>query len=108
MSKLIFCKFLDAEGKPRGREYTYKSDIDVKEGDLVLVEVVRNSSAPTEQKVMVTKTDLSPADIPGYENFKNAVKTIIGLAPAETTAEDPAAEGENVSEDVPEIDMGDL
>lgn len=116
MSKLIFCKFLDAEGKPRGRDYTYKADIDVQEGDYVLVEVVRNSDSSTEKKVIVTKTGLTPDDIPGYENFKDAIKTIIGIAPAENTTseaeaapadEKPADETES-GEDVPEADMEDL
>lgn len=102
MSKLIFCKFLDAEGNPRGRDYTYKTDIDVQEGDYVLVEVVRNADGPTTKKVIVTKTDLTPDNIPGYENFRDVIKTIIGFAPP--TYEKPTGNGEAV----PEIDMEEL
>ena len=116
MSKLIFCKFLDSEGNPRGRDYTYKTDIDVQEGDYVLVEIVRNSDGPTTKKVIVSKTDLKPDDIPGYENFKDAIKTIIGIAPAENTtseaeaapADEKPTEATESGEAVPEIDMEEL
>lgn len=116
MSNLIFCKFLDAEGNPRGRDYTYKTDIDVQEGDYVLVEVVRNSDGPTTKKVIVAKTGLTPDDISGYENFKDAIKTIIGIAPADNaTSEAEAAPADEIpteatenGEAVPEIDMEEL
>lgn len=118
MSNLIFCKFLDAEENPRGRDYTYKTDIDVQEGDYVLVEVVRNSDGPTTKKVVVTKTGLTPDDIPGYENFKDAIKTIIGIAPLENVnvdvevncspADEMPTEAAENGETVPEIDMEEL
>lgn len=117
MSNLIYCKFLDADGNPRGRNYTYKTDTDmdtdVREGDYVLVEVMRNSADPTTKKVIVTKTGLTPNDIPGYENFKDAIKTIIGVAPVENSATEAKVAdldektAEN-SESVPEISIEDL
>lgn len=115
MNNLIYCKFLDAEGNPRGRDYTYRTEVEVRKGDYVLVEVVRNSDAPTTKKVVVTKTGLTPADIPGYENFKDAIKTIIGLAPlenaevkAEIASADKTSAAADSDEDIPEMDMEDL
>lgn len=102
MSKLIFCKFLDATGAPRGRDYTYKTDIEVQPGDYVLVEVVKAENISTK-KVVVTKTDLSADDIPGYENFKDSIKNILGR-PDEETEKDTSENSENI----PEIDMEDL
>lgn len=113
---LIFCKFLDSEGNPRGRDYTYRADIDVQEGDYVLVEVVRNSDGPITKKVIVTKTGVSPYDIPGYDNFKDAIKPIIGIAPAENEtvkaeaapADQKPTEATENGESVPEVNMEDL
>jgi len=101
MSKLIFCKFLGLDGNPRGRDYTYRSAIDVQQGDYVLVEVVNSSCATVQKKVIVTKTDVLPEDIPGYESFKDKIKTIIGFAPAKETAN-------KANEDVPVVNMEDL
>lgn len=81
MNQLIFCKFLDAEGNPRGRNYTYKADNNIKEGDYVQVEVTREGAKPEIQVVVVTRTGVLPENIKGYENFKDRIKTIIGLAP---------------------------
>lgn len=105
MSKLIFCKFLGLDGNPRGRDYIYKADIDCGEGDYVLVEVVRSSAEPATKKVIVTKTDVSPEDIPGYESFKDKIKTIIGFAPAKETANNAA---NKTNEDVPVVNIEDL
>lgn len=87
MSKLIYCKFLDYNGNPRGRNYTYKTDVPVSVGDMVSVSVTRNDSSEVStvnKKVIVTATDLEPSDIPGYENFADVVKTINGLWEDET------------------------
>ncbi len=117
MSRLIFCKFLDAEENPRGRDYTYKTDdIDIQKGDYVLVNVSKSSGEPTTKKVIVTKTDLSPDDIPGYENFNNAIKTIIGIAPIKninidikcSPADEKQTEATENGEATPEINMEDL
>ena len=59
---------------------------------------------------------LAPDDIPGYENFKDAIKTIIGIAPAENTtseaeaapADEKPTEAAESGEAVPEIDMEEL
>lgn len=82
MQKLIYCKFLDHEGSPRGRNYTYLSDTEVQVGDFVEVEVVGDASSdpePKRKKVVVTKTDLKPEHIHGYETFKDKIKKIKGL-----------------------------
>lgn len=79
MSKLIFCKFLDHDGNPRGRDYTYRSDIEVAEGELVEVLVERNDGEPRRKKVMVTKAEVQPEEIPGYEAFQAKIKTIRGV-----------------------------
>ncbi len=97
MSKLIFCKFLNADGEPRGRDYTYKSEIDVTAGDYVMVGVAHGSDSVQRKKVVVTKADVNPADIPGYENFKDKIKTVIGRAPA-ITMDEPLQTEENVQE----------
>lgn len=102
MSKLIFCKFLDEAGAPRGRDYTYKTDIEVQPGEYVLVEVMKAENVSTK-KVIVTKTDLTPDDIPGYENFKDSIKSILGL-PDEKIEKDTSESFENI----PEIDIEDL
>lgn len=81
MNQLIFCKFLDAEGNPRGRNYTYNTEISVKEGDYVQVEVTRNGEAPVIKPVIVTQIGVLPENIKGYEDFKDKIKTIIGLVP---------------------------
>lgn len=81
MQKLIYCKFLDHEGDPRGRDYTYLTDTEVQVGDFVEVEVVGNSSdfEPKKKRVVVTRVDVKPEDIQGYESFKDKIKKIKGL-----------------------------
>ncbi len=105
MSNLIFCKFLNTDGNPRGRNYTYRTDIDVNPGDYVLVEVVNSSCSAVQKKVVVTKTDVSPDDIPGYESFKDKIKTIIGLASSDEKPEKPT---NSADEDIPVVNMEDL
>lgn len=87
MSQLIYCKFLDSDEKPRGRNYTYEASGEVKEGDYVEVEVTRPSCDGdniNSQKVLVTKTNITPEEIPGYASFKDKIKRIKGLCQQET------------------------
>ena len=79
MEKLIFCKFLDHEENPRGRDYTYATETEVKVGDFVEVEVVKDSSGPHKKKIIVTKVDIDPGEIHGYETFKDRIQKIKGL-----------------------------
>ena len=81
---IIYCSFLDAEGKPRGREYTYFTEIPVKEGDYVNVEVLsKGASSVSIKKVLVTKVDVDEKDIKNFESFKDVIKTILGIVPAD-------------------------
>lgn len=78
--RLIFCKFLDKDGNPRGRDYTYRTSIEVQEGDYVEVEVARHSNGGGElKKVLVTKTDVQPEEIAGYEQFCDRIAEIKGV-----------------------------
>lgn len=65
---LIKCRFLK-ENVPSGREYTYRSGIEVKVGDLVQI----NYTA----KGIVTAVDVSKAEVSA---FADKVKTIVGKA----------------------------
>lgn len=84
MSKLIYCKFLDSNGEPRGRNYTYRSDYDVEPGQFVEVHVQNKEGLPIPKKVLVIKSDVKPDNIPGYDNFKDKIKNIQGIWQNET------------------------
>ena len=76
--KLIKVRFLKF-GMPSGREYTYRSDIDVKPGDIVeLPHPVPQPDGTPYNRGCVTQTNVPEAEI---EAFRDKVKTIIGLAP---------------------------
>lgn len=79
MSKLIYCKFIDGDGNPKGRNYTYRSDIDVSKGDLVEVNTMNTSGSVIKKKVVVTKPNVRPEEIDGYDDFKNRIVTINGI-----------------------------
>lgn len=78
MSKLIFCKFLDTQGNPRGADYTYRSDIEVAAGDFVEVETMNQCGDVLRKKVIVTNPNVNPDEIKGYESFKDRIKAING------------------------------
>ena len=66
---LIKVKIIDDNGQPKGRAYTYKSDIDVEVGDMVLAD-----RAGGDKILMVTETNV-PETKTDFE-----IKTIKGLA----------------------------
>ena len=55
MTNIIKCRFLDKDGEPRGREYSYKTEIPVEVGQIV--------------------------DVPEEEiaTFADKVKTVVGI-----------------------------
>lgn len=70
---IIKVKILDENGKSKGRAYTYKSEIDVNEGDMVMADM-----AGKDRNLRVVETDVDPKEIEGI-NFE--IKTIKGLVP---------------------------
>lgn len=79
-TKIIKCRFTDHEGNPRGREYSYYSDIPVDVGMMVDVPTTPQNSTemanPQTKKVIVTAVDVPESEI---EAFKDCVKTIVGI-----------------------------
>lgn len=80
VDSLIQCRFLDKEGNPRGPEYAYKTNVEVSPGDYVMVDVSMGKATTARKKVIVTKANIKPEEIPGYEKFKDVIKNIVGLA----------------------------
>jgi hypothetical protein len=81
---LIKVKFLKF-GIPSGREYTYRSELDVKVGDIVeLPHPVPQPEGIPYNKGIVTHIDVPESEI---EAFKDKVKNIIGIAPMPEDAE---------------------
>ena len=78
--QLVKVKFLK-DGVPAGREYTYWSEIDLKPGDIVELP----HSRPQPDGTPYMRGEISKVDVPEEEidAFRDKVKTIIGLAPAE-------------------------
>lgn len=83
---LIKVKIIDDNGQPKGRGYTYKSDIDVEVGDMVLADMAGGDKIllVTEIDVPETKTDFE-------------IKTIKGLA--------GVLEIDSLAEEVPTIEF---
>lgn len=69
---LIKVKVLDDNGQAKGRGYTYKSDIDVSIGELVIADM-----AGKDKILVVTETDVDESEI---KNVDFGIKTIKGLA----------------------------
>lgn len=77
MTNIIKCKFLDKDGQPRGREYSYKTEISVEVGQLVDVPAPRRSDAEPETKaVLVTQVNVPEEEIAA---FADKVKTVVGI-----------------------------
>lgn len=79
ITNIIKCRFLDKDGQPRGREYSYKTNTVVKVGQLVDVPVSSNSDVDIEQKtkaVIVTQINVPESEI---ISFADRIKTIIGI-----------------------------
>jgi len=76
MMNAIKCRFLDANGEPRGREYTYYADFDVQQGQYV--EVPKPRVKPEDEKqtkrVLCTAVGVPEEEIePIRELIKKAV-----------------------------------
>ena len=48
MTNIIKCRFLDKDSEPRGREYSYKTEIPVEVGQIVDVPAPRQSDTDNE------------------------------------------------------------
>lgn len=69
---IIKVKIIDDNGQAKGRAYTYKSDIDVSVGELVVADM-----AGKDKILVVTETDIDESEIAGVD-FE--IKSIKGLA----------------------------
>lgn len=78
MKQIITCKFLDSDGNPRGREYSYYSEIPVEPGQYVDVPAAPRNDAElnTTKKVIVVRTNIPEKEV---EAFKSQIKTIVGI-----------------------------
>ena len=66
MTNIIKCRFLDKDGEPRGREYSYKTEIPVEVGQIVDVPAPRQSDADSELKtksVIVSQINVPEEEI---------------------------------------------
>ena len=73
------CRFLDKDGEPRGREYSYKTEIPVEVGQIVDVPAPRQSDADSELKtksVIVSQINVPEEEI---ATFAGKVKTVVGI-----------------------------
>ena len=79
MTYIIKCRFLDKDGEPRGREYSYKTEIPVEVGQIVDVPAPRQSDADSELKtksVIVSQINVPEEEI---ATFADKVKTVVGI-----------------------------
>ena len=79
MTNIIKCRFLDKDGEPRGREYSYKTEIPVEVGQIVDVPAPRQSDADSELKtksVIVSQINVPEDEI---ATFADKVKTVVGI-----------------------------
>lgn len=79
MTNIIKCRFLDKDGEPRGREYSYKTEIPVEVGQIVDVPAPRQSDADSELKtksVIVSQINVPEEEI---APFADKVKTAVGI-----------------------------
>ena len=77
MTNIIKCRFLDKDGEPRGREYSYKTEIPVEVGQIVDVPAPRQSDADSELKtksVIVSQINVPEEEI---ATFADKVKTVV-------------------------------
>ena len=79
LTNIIKCRFLDKDGEPRGREYSYKTEIPVEVGQIVDVPAPRQSDADSELKtksVIVSQINVPEEEI---APFADKVKTAVGI-----------------------------
>lgn len=72
MTNIIKLRFLHS-GIPVGREYTYFTPVPVAVGDVVAID--------DKKQGIITQVDIPESEI---ESFKDKMKTIVGIAPAES------------------------
>ncbi len=79
--KVRFLRF----GMPSGREYTYRSEVEVKVDNIVeLPHPVPQPEGTPYNRGVVTQVNVPEEEV---EAFKDKVKTIIGVAPVQEDAE---------------------
>ena len=78
MKKIIKCRFLDENNEPRGKEYSYYSNIPVEVGQLV--DVPAPVHFPEDENktktVIVSSVDVLENEIAA---FADKIKTIVGI-----------------------------
>lgn len=78
--RYIQCRFLDENGVPKGRDYTYKTDCAVSVGDFVFA----LTPGGEEKKIIVSSTTV---DESVYAAFKDKIKTVF-TKPTEKAAQE--------------------
>ena len=74
MKQIIKVRFLNTEGEPRGREYSYYCTAEIALGDYVNAPVTpQHPDDITERRAVVSQIGVSQSEI---EDFKDRMKTI--------------------------------
>ena len=68
--KYVKVRFLDENGEPKGREYTYSGDESMRVGDYVYAMTMRG-----EQKVIITQVDVQEEEV---ASFIDKIKAVFG------------------------------
>ena len=77
MATIIKCRFLSENDEPRGREYSYISEIPVEVGQYVDVPAPRHSDVEVKsKKVIVSAVNVPESEVAA---FAGQLKTIIGI-----------------------------
>ena len=79
MTNIIKCRFLDKDSEPRGREYSYKTEIPVEVGQIV--DVPAPSQSDTDNELKTKSVIVSQINVPEEEiaTFADKVKTVVGI-----------------------------
>ena len=79
MTNIIKCRFLDKDSEPRGREYSYKTEIPVEVVQIVDVPAPRQSD--TDNELKTKSVIVSQINVPEEEiaTFADKVKTVVGI-----------------------------
>jgi len=94
---LIKVKVIDDNGQPKGRAYTYKSEIDVNIGDLVVADMAG------KDKILLVDEINVPEEKYDEEKYDFEIKTIKGLADDVEIEESPTLEFKVKKEVLPTI-----
>ena len=72
MTNIIKCRFLDKDSEPRGREYSYKTEI---------LDVPAPRQSDTDNELKTKSVIVSQINVPEEEiaTFADKVKTVVGI-----------------------------